>query len=66
MSNVDILVSELENGVTVRDTLPNSAYALQDEAEAMYFKTQRELLNTSHVRDIMDLAQDIYCYEVEG
>lgn len=65
-SRVKILLSELESGVTVRDTLPNSAYPLKEEAEAMYFKTYRELLNTNYVRDIMDLAQDICDHEVEA
>lgn len=53
------LLCEGVEGITLRDTLPNSAYPLKEEAEAIYFKERRELLNTTYVRRIMDIAQDI-------
>lgn len=53
------LVEEGVSGVTVRDTLPNTAYPLQEEAEAMYFKNARNFLKTSLAHRIIDSKQDI-------
>lgn len=60
MDRVKTLICEAEEGITVRDTLPNSAFPLKEEAEASYFNLYRQLLGTTFVREIMDTAQDIY------
>lgn len=53
------LVKEGVNGQTVMDILPNTAYPLQGESEAMYFKYAREFLKTSVAHKIMERNQDI-------
>lgn len=60
------LIAEGVQGITVRDTRPNTANPLEKEAEAMYFKAQREFIKTTFVRDIMDIEQDIYTEECNG
>ncbi|MCM1466576.1 MAG: hypothetical protein NC086_00400 [Alistipes sp.] len=41
-----MLIQEGVNGVTKKDTMPNSAFPLENEAEAMYFKSARDFLET--------------------
>lgn len=55
-----LLVREGIEGITKRDTLPNSEYPLRDEAEAMYFKKARDFLCTSLFHRIIEIDNDVY------
>ena len=47
------LVKEGVDGITVRDTLPHTAYEFSGEAEMAYFKNVREFAKTSLAHIIM-------------
>ncbi len=55
----ETLVLEGITGKTVKDTLPNTAYPMTGEAEAMYFENAREFLKTSLAYNVMCCHQDI-------
>lgn len=54
------LVNEGVSGETVRDILPNTAYPLHGESEAMYFKNARDFLKTGLAHRIIGADQDIF------
>ncbi len=59
--HIDKLAAEAAFGVIKRDTLPNTAYNRSgNEAQAMYFKYQRDFLETVFIKRVMDAHQDIY------
>lgn len=58
-SRREALVLEGVTGKTIKDTVPNTAYPMTDEAEAMYFKNAREFLKTSLAYNVMCGHQDI-------
>lgn len=51
---IQSLVKEGMDGITVRDTLPNTAYEFSGEAEMAYFKNAREFAKTSLAHIIME------------
>ena len=55
----ETLVLEGITGKTVKDTLPNTAYPMTGEAEAMYLETAREVLKTSLAENGLCCHQDI-------
>lgn len=55
----DMLIEECKLGITKRDTLPNTAYALNGETEAMYFKQARDFLRTSLAQRVVHVANDV-------
>ena len=57
---IRLLVREGMEGETKMDTLPNDAFPLKKEAEAMYFTHSTNFLRTSIAHRIMDVAQDVY------
>lgn len=56
----DMLIEECKLGITKRDTLPNTAHALNGETEAMYFKQARDFLRTSLAQRVVYVANDVY------
>lgn len=58
--NVKILIEEGVNGITQKDTMPNSAFPLVGEAEAMYFKGARDFLETTLAHIIYNRDQDVF------
>lgn len=55
----EALMEEGRTGVTKRDILPNTEYALRGEAEAMYFKHAREFLRTSLAYRVINATNNV-------
>lgn len=62
----EMLIDESISGVTMRDTLPNSSFSLEGEAETMYFKAIRDFFKTSYAHLVMDTDHDICVGESNG
>lgn len=56
--NKEMLIREGVSGVTKMDTMPNSAFPLENEAEAMYFKAARDFLETMAAHIIFNAGED--------
>ncbi len=57
---IAILVNEAVQGITRQDTLPNSAFPIEHEAEAMYFKHARDFMGTILAKRAMTVAVEPY------
>lgn len=58
--NKEILINEGIMGITLRAALPNLAFPLKEESEAMYFKRARDFLETTVANVIFSINQDVY------
>lgn len=59
-NNRNTLIKEGIEGVTKKDTMPNSAFPLVKEAEAMYFKKARDFLETTAAHVIFNRSTDLF------
>lgn len=56
---MESLINEGFSGQTKFDTLKNTAYSMEGEAEAMYFQRSRNFLKTVLAHEIFRVDQDI-------
>ena len=56
---IDALIREVASGEQKRDTLPNSSYRLEKEAQAMYFSNMRRNMQSRTAEAIVRCNPDI-------
>lgn len=56
---IDALIREVASGEQERDTLPNSSYRLEKEAQAMYFSNMRRNMQSRIAAAIVRCNSDL-------